>query len=94
MATPERSMKPNAGGTALAWSGDDPVAYSRAVAALEEVGIRIYKITEHDPLVFQSMQTPWYAILVARSDAKRAEAAVREALDVGEADAASDESVG
>jgi hypothetical protein len=82
MATPEHSLKRTAGGAALAWSGDDPVAYSRAVAAIEEAGILVYKITEHDPLVLQSMPAPWYAILVAQSDVERAKRAVNEALDL------------
>jgi hypothetical protein len=70
------------GAAAIAWSGDDPVVYTRALAALEEAEIPVFEIAEHDQFVMvPQISGPGYRILIAQSDASRAEKAIREALD-------------
>lgn len=68
-------------GPRLAWRGDDPVAFSRVLAALQEAEIPTYQISEHDQLVIQPIPGPGYGIFVRQEDASRAEKIVREALE-------------
>ena len=68
-------------GPRLAWRGDDPVAFSRVLAALQEAEIPTYQIEEHDQLVIQPNLGPGYGIFVRQEDASRAEKIVREALE-------------
>ncbi|MGH9575435.1 MAG: hypothetical protein ACRD40_18145 [Candidatus Acidiferrales bacterium] len=69
------------GGVAMAWSGEDPVAYTHAVAALEAAGIRKFDIAENDQFMgVPQISGPRYRVLVAKSDAIRAEEAIIEAL--------------
>ena len=78
-----RNNPPNArqGATAIAWSGDDPVAYSRALAALEEANIPVSEIAEHDQFVaVPQISGPQYRILIAQSDAAQAEKVLRDAF--------------
>ena len=67
------------GGAALAWSGDDPIAYTRAVAALEDAGIKMFDIAENDQFVgVPQISGPRYRVIIAESDAARAEKVLRE----------------
>ena len=66
-------------GPALAWSGDDPVELSAALAALEEAGIPVHEMTELDPL--PPISGPQYRIFVPSEQASRAQKAIREALN-------------
>jgi hypothetical protein len=67
---------------AIAWSGDDPVAYSRAMAALDEAGIRAFEFAEHDQFsTIPQISGPAYRVFVAKVDAPRAEKIIRETLD-------------
>jgi len=68
-------------GPRLAWRGDDPVAFSRVLAALQEAEIPTYQIEEHDQLVIQPNPGPGYGIFVRQEDSARAEKIVREALE-------------
>jgi hypothetical protein len=66
---------------AIAWSGDDPVAYSRAMAALDEAAIPRFDIEEHDQFVaVPQIAGAGYRVIVAKSDAARAQKAIREAF--------------
>jgi hypothetical protein len=68
-------------GGALAWSGDDPVTYTRAMAALEEADIRVFDFAEHDQFfTVPQISGPRYRVFIARSDAARAEKVIRETL--------------
>ena len=67
------------GGAAVAWSGDDPIAYTRAVAALEDAGIKMFDIVENDQFVgVPQISGPRYRVIVAESDLAGAEKALRE----------------
>jgi hypothetical protein len=68
------------GEAAVAWSGDDPIAYTRAVAALDEAGILVFDIAEHDQFTVPQISGPRYRVVIAQSDAPRAEQVIREAL--------------
>lgn len=82
MTTSKDSQDTQQGRAAIAWSGDDPVAYTRALAALEEAEIPVFEIAEHDQFVMvPQISGPGYRILIAQSDFSRAEKAIREALD-------------
>ena len=76
MNAPKRAQ----GEAAVAWSGDDPVAYSRAMAALDEAKIPVFDIAEHDQFTVPQISGPRYRIVIAESDASGAEKAIREAL--------------
>ena len=65
-------------GPALAWRGNDPVSFSRALAALREHNIHSYQIDEHDQLSHISAYRPSYGIFVRREDLSRAEKVIRE----------------
>jgi len=65
-------------GPALAWRGNDPVAFSRALAALREHKIQSYQIAEHDNLPYLAAFQPRYGIFVKREDVSRAEKVIRE----------------
>src|SRR5271168_4307890 len=74
---PSKSLAvPN--GPALAWRGNDPVAFSRALAALREHKIQSYQIAEHDNLPYLAAFQPRYGIFVKREDVSRAEKVIRE----------------
>jgi hypothetical protein len=69
-------------GPALAWRGDDPVIFSRVLAALQNAEIPSYQIADHDQLAVQpAIPRPRYGIFVRREDASRAEEVVRQALE-------------
>ncbi|MGH9575436.1 MAG: hypothetical protein ACRD40_18150 [Candidatus Acidiferrales bacterium] len=69
------------GGAAVAWSGDDPIAYTRAIAALGDAGIKVFDIAENDQFVgVPQISGPRYRVIIAESDAPRAEKAIREAF--------------
>ena len=65
-------------GPALAWRGNDPVSFSRALAALREHNIQSYQIDDHDQLSHIGAYRPNYGIFVRREDAFRAEKVIRE----------------
>jgi hypothetical protein len=70
------------GGPALAWSGDDPVAYSRALAVLQDAQIAVYPITEHDQFsTVPQISGPSYRVFVPNWDLARAQKAIRAALE-------------
>jgi Putative prokaryotic signal transducing protein len=64
----------------VVWSGDDPVAYSRAMAALEEEDIPMFDLAEHDQFTVPQISGPRYRVLVAENDAEGAKKAIHEAL--------------
>jgi hypothetical protein len=68
------------GGPALAWSGDDPVAFSRAVAALEEAHIPVFKMAEHDQFTVPQISGPQYRLFVPKQSAPAAQKAIAAAL--------------
>ena len=74
------------GGAAMAWSGEDPIAYTRAVAALEDAGIKVFDIAENDQFMgVPQISGPRYRVLIAQSDAAQAQKVLREAFnDEGE----------
>ena len=81
MTTPKGSRSANEGEVAIAWSGDDPIVYGRALAALEEANIPVFEIAEHDQFVaVPQISGPRYRILIAQSAASRAEKAILEPL--------------
>ena len=69
---------PTPEGPALAWRGNDPVSFSRALAALREHKIQSYQIDEHDQLSRIAAYRPSYGIFVRREDVARAEKIIRE----------------
>jgi hypothetical protein len=74
-----------AGAPVLAWRGDDPVALSRVLAALQEAQVPSYQIADHDQLAFQpAVPRPRYAIFVRGDDGDRAAQLIREALGTSE----------
>lgn len=81
MTTPKPSRSTKEGEVAIAWSGEDPIIYGRALAALEDANIPVFEIAEHDQFVaVPQISGPRYRILIAQSDATRAEKAIRDAL--------------
>jgi hypothetical protein len=67
-----------------AWRGDDPVAFSAALAALEEAGIPAREFSRHDQFVqIPAIQPSELAILVHPDNAEVAERLIREALKPG-----------
>ncbi|HXN73545.1 MAG TPA: hypothetical protein VN861_13445 [Candidatus Acidoferrales bacterium] len=74
----EPSKAPGPVGPALAWRGNDPVSFSRALAALREHKIQSYEIAEHDNLPYLAAFQPRYGIFVRREDVSRAEKIIRE----------------
>jgi hypothetical protein len=68
------------GGPALAWSGDDPVAFSAATAALESAEIPIFPLTEHDQFTVSQISGPQYRIFVPKQQFAAAEKAIAAAL--------------
>jgi hypothetical protein len=74
----ELSKTPGPGGPALAWRGNDPVSFSRALAALREHKIQSYQIDDHDQLSHIGAYRPSYGIFVRREDVSRAEKVIRE----------------
>lgn len=78
---PKASRSAKAGEVTIAWSGEDPIVYGRALAALEEANIPVFEIAEHDQFVaVPQISGARYRILIAQRDAERAEKAIREAL--------------
>ena len=65
-------------GPALTWRGNDPVSFSRALAALRDHKIQSYHIDEHDQLSRIAAYRPSYGIFVRREDVARAEKIIRE----------------
>ncbi len=64
------------------WRGDDPVAFSAALAALEGAGIPTRELSLHDQFAqILAIQPSELAILVHPDDAARAEEIIREALE-------------
>ncbi|HXJ16104.1 MAG TPA: hypothetical protein VNM68_02785 [Candidatus Polarisedimenticolia bacterium] len=69
-------------GPALAWRGDDPVIFSRVLAALQTAEIPTHQIVDHDQFAFQpGILRPCYGIFVRREDAPRVEEIVRWAIE-------------
>ena len=67
-----------------AWRGDDPVAFSAALAALEEAGIPAREFSRHDQFTqIPAIQPNELAILVHPDNASQAEKVIREALNPG-----------
>ena len=67
-------------GPAIAWRGNDPIDFSRALAALKAHEIQSYQISEHDNLPYLTTFQPRYGIFVRRDDVAQAEKVIREAL--------------
>ncbi|HYL68187.1 MAG TPA: hypothetical protein VEX69_03395, partial [Candidatus Limnocylindria bacterium] len=68
-------------GPVLAWRGDDPVALSRVLAALQEAQIPSYQIPDHDHLAYQpTVPRPRCAIFVRSDDGARAAQRIREII--------------
>jgi hypothetical protein len=64
------------------WRGDDPVAFSAALAALEAAGIPSRELTMHDQFAqILAIQPSELAIIVDPKDAARAQEIIREALE-------------
>jgi hypothetical protein len=78
VAKSEPSKEPGPDGPALAWRGNDPVSFSRALAALRDHKIQSYQIDEHDQLSHFAAYRPSYGIFVRREDVSRAEKIIRE----------------
>jgi hypothetical protein len=77
----DSALKPTSqDGPAIAWRGNDPIDFSRALAALKAHEIQSYQITEHDNLPYLTAFQPRYGIFVRRDDVARAEKAIREAF--------------
>jgi hypothetical protein len=74
----DTSKAPGQYGPALAWRGNDPVSFSRALAALRENNIQSHQIDEHDQLSRIAAFRPSYGIFVRREDLSRAEKVIRE----------------
>lgn len=73
----------SAGGAALAWSGDDPITYTRVMAALEDAGIKMFEIAENDQFVgIPQISGPRYRVIIAESDLTRAQKVITETLNV------------
>lgn len=72
----------SAGGAALAWSGDDPITYTRVMAALEDAEIKMFDIAENDQFVgVPQISGPRYRVIIAESDLTQAEEVIRETLN-------------
>jgi zinc-ribbon domain len=66
------------------WRGDDPVAFSAALAALEGAGIPAKEFSRHDQFTqVLAIQPDELAILVHPDNAALAEQVIREALQPG-----------
>jgi zinc-ribbon domain len=66
------------------WRGDDPVAFSAALAAVEEAGIPAKEFSSHDQFTqILAIQPSELAILVHPDNAALAERVIREALKPG-----------
>ncbi len=66
------------------WRGDDPVAFSAALAAVEEAGIPAKEFSRHDQFAqVLAIQPDELAILVHPDNAEVAEMVIREALKPG-----------
>ncbi|MGH9715139.1 MAG: hypothetical protein ACRD4R_00185 [Candidatus Acidiferrales bacterium] len=66
------------------WRGDDPVAFSAALAALEDADIPTREFSRHDQFTqIPAIQPSELAILVHPDNAVRAEEIIREALTPG-----------
>jgi ABC-type metal ion transport system substrate-binding protein len=80
--SPERRSDLEVGkGPVLAWSGDDPIAYGRALAALDEAGILSFEVAEHDQFAtVPQIAGAEYRVIVSKSDAAHAQKVIRAAL--------------
>ncbi len=66
---------------ALAWRGDDPVAFSAVLAALGDEEIPNYEMSDHEQLPFEpAIPRPQYAIFVRQEDLSRAKKAIQEVI--------------
>jgi hypothetical protein len=77
-----RAENPGSHDTAVAvWRGDDPVAFSAILAALEEANIPARQLSLHEQFsgIF-AIQPPAYEILVHPDNAAQAEKVIRDAL--------------
>lgn len=74
----ETSKTPGQDGPALAWRGNDPVSFSRALAALRDHKIQSFQIDDHDQLSHIGASRPSYGIFVRREDVSRADKVIRE----------------
>ncbi|MGA3295742.1 MAG: hypothetical protein ABSE45_17390 [Candidatus Acidiferrales bacterium] len=68
-------------GPVLAWRGDDPITFSRVLAALRDAGIPSHEITENNQLTLQLASRRGYGIFVRNEDAPRALEIVREIVE-------------
>jgi hypothetical protein len=80
MATPKSKHETGQTGPALAWTGDDPVEFSAATAALEDADIPIFPMTEHDQFTVPQISGPQFRIFVPKQQFAAAEKAIAEAL--------------
>lgn len=63
------------------WSGDDPVAFGVAIAALKNEGVPTIELSEHDPWGrIADIHGPLYRLIVRGGDASRAQTAIQSAL--------------
>jgi len=68
-------------GPKLAWHGNDPVEFSRAMAALKEAEIPSFQLADHEQFAFEMPTArPKYGIFVRDEDLTRAEKIIAEAL--------------
>ncbi len=82
---PARAKAPGKSGEhempVAAWRGDDPVAFSAALAALENAGIPAREFSRHDQFAqIEAIQPNELAILVHPENAAVAQQIIREAL--------------
>ena len=69
----------------LAWRGDDPVALSRVLAALQEANIPSYQIPAQDHPAYQpTVSRTRYAVFVRGEDNARAAELIRKAMGTAE----------
>ena len=72
----------DARGPVLAWSGDDPIQFSRVLGALKDAKITYFQLSNQDQLAFQPITPrPGYGIFVRSEDAPRAAGIVRDAIE-------------
>jgi len=75
------SPSPGQGRAAVAWGGDDPILYTRIIAALEDANVPMFDLEEHDQFFTVPMISgPRYRVIVAGSDLARAEKAIQDAI--------------
>ena len=70
-------------GPKLAWHGNDPVEFSRAMAVLKEAEIPSFQLADHEQFTFEMPTAkPKYGIFVRQEDLQRAEKIIADALKI------------